>query len=211
MDAPQTSQENCVAHNGSLIPIPGRDIMVQSWYQGGINVFDFTDPANPVEIAFHDRGPIHPEQLELGGSWSVYWYNGVLVNSEIARGLDIFELLPSDFITENEIAAANTVKKDYFNPQGQPKFHWPASFALAWAYLDQLERDRELDPDSINSIRDRLTDAEKRVGPAKADLLKELAADIESAAGESTNADKMKKLADTLKDLATIALSEPEM
>ncbi len=211
MNAPQTSQENCVAHNGSLIPIPGRDIMVQSWYQGGINVFDFTDPANPVEIAFHDRGPIHAEQLELGGSWSIYWYNGVLVNSEIARGLDIFELIPSEFITENEIAASNTVRIDYFNPQGQPKFHWPPSFALARAYLDQLERDRELDLDSINSIRDRLTEAEKHVGPAKADLLKELAADIENTAGESSNSDKMIKLADKLRGLATAALSEPEM
>ncbi|MDX1440435.1 MAG: hypothetical protein R3284_11090, partial [Rubricoccaceae bacterium] len=97
MLAPQTPQENCVAHNGSLIPIPGRDVMVQGWYQGGISVFDFTDPANPVEIAFHDRGPVNAEQMASGGSWSVYWYNGAIVSSEISRGLDIFELVPSEY------------------------------------------------------------------------------------------------------------------
>ncbi|MEX2463510.1 MAG: hypothetical protein WD513_04405, partial [Balneolaceae bacterium] len=110
MSAPQTGTENCVAHNGSLIPIPGRDIMVQAWYQGGISLFDFTDPANAVEIAFHDRGPISDDRIETGGSWSIYWYNGAIVSSEIARGLDIFELVSSDFISENEIDAANTVQ-----------------------------------------------------------------------------------------------------
>ncbi len=142
MPAAQTPQENCVAHNGSLIPIPGRDVMVQAWYQGGISVFDWTDAANPVEIAFHDRGPVNAAAMESGGSWSVYWYNGVIVSSEIARGLDIFELTPSTYLSQNEIDAARSVRLDHFNAQGQQRFVWPATFALARAYLDQLERSR---------------------------------------------------------------------
>lgn len=202
MDAPQSETENCVAHNGSMIPIPGRDIMVQSWYQGGINVFDFTDPANPVEIAFHDRGPISTERLETGGSWSIYWYNGVLVNSEIARGLDIFELIPSEFITENELEAMHTVRMDYFNPQGQPMYRWPASFALARAYTDQLERNRELNGDALAMIRSGISEAERTNGSAQAELLNSLADDVEAAASQSSNADKVQKIAGTLRDLA---------
>ncbi|MEP6688858.1 MAG: hypothetical protein ABJC36_10965, partial [Gemmatimonadales bacterium] len=131
MPAPQTIYENCVAHNGSLIPIPGRDVMVQAWYQGGISVFDWTDAANPKEIAFFDRGPVDSTRMGNGGSWSVYWYNGVMVSSEISRGLDIFELAPSGFISRNELDAAKTVHLDYLNTQGQPKLVWPPSFALA--------------------------------------------------------------------------------
>jgi hypothetical protein len=203
MDAPQTETENCVAHNGSLIPIPGRDIMVQSWYQGGVNVFDFTDPANPVEIAFHDRGPISDDQLEVGGSWSVYWYNGVLVNSEIARGLDIFELLPSDFVTENEIAASRTVVMDYFNPQGQPMFHWPASYDLARAYLDQLERNRELDLQAISTIRSGINDAENRRGTVRESMLLQLVGELKNHAASSSNGDKVLMVADVLNELAS--------
>ncbi|TVQ14816.1 MAG: hypothetical protein EA364_03640 [Balneolaceae bacterium] len=202
MPAPQTSMENCVAHNGSLIPIPGRDIMVQSWYQGGINIFDFTDPANPVEIAYHDRGPISMQTLETGGSWSVYWYNGVLVSSEIYRGLDIYEVVPSEFITENEIAAANTVTMDYFNPQGQPKFVWPASYALARAYADQLERNREADMPTLQMIRSGISEAELASGSEKSRLLNQLAAEVENMAA-SANSKKMSRLANTLKELAT--------
>ena len=202
MTAPQTETENCVAHNGSMIPIPDRDIMVQSWYQGGINVFDFTDPANPIEMAFHDRGPISAESLETGGSWSIYWYNGLLINSEIARGLDIFKLLPSDFVTENEIAAANTVKMDYFNPQGQPQFTWPATIELAKAYTDQLERNRELDRESLRMIRNSIAEAEQASGSQKAQLLNELASELESRVAQSSKGDKVMKLADTLKDVA---------
>ncbi len=123
--AAQTALENCVAHNGSLIPIPGRDVMVQAWYQGGISVFDWTDAAKPVEIAYFDRGPVDSTRFTMGGSWSVYWYNGVIVSSEIARGLDIFELVPSAYLTQNEIDAAKTVRFDQFNAQNQPKFTWP--------------------------------------------------------------------------------------
>ncbi|GAB5408153.1 MAG: hypothetical protein BalsKO_05180 [Balneolaceae bacterium] len=150
--AVQSATENCVAHNGSMIPVPGRDIMVQSWYQGGISVFDWTDPKNPVEIAFHDRGPVSAERMQSGGSWSVYWYNGMIINSEIARGLDIFDLKPSPFLTINEIEASKTVKLDYLNAQGHPMFVWPSTTALAKAYVDQLDREKGLDAASITSV-----------------------------------------------------------
>ena len=202
MDAPQTETENCVAHNGSMIPIPGRDIMVQSWYQGGINVFDFTDPANPVEIAFHDRGPISAERMETGGSWSIYWYNGYLINSEIARGLDIFELVPSEFITQNELDAMHTVSMDYFNPQGQPMYKWPATYALAKAYTDQLERNRELNGDALSMIRSGIAEAQRTSGSAQAGLLNRLATEIEGVASQSSNKDKVLKIAGTLRNLA---------
>lgn len=203
MPAPQTTEENCVAHNGSLIPIPDRDVMVQSWYQGGINIFDWTDASNPIEIAYHDRGPVNPNRMQMGGSWSVYWYNGYIINSEIARGLDVFELVPSDFITQNEIDAANTVTMDYLNAQGQPKFDWPASYALAKAYLDQLERNRELDMASINTIRTSIERAENADGSRQAELLNELASEIENKSSDSSNSEKMNKIAETMKKLAS--------
>ncbi|HYV96840.1 MAG TPA: hypothetical protein VE967_05245, partial [Gemmatimonadaceae bacterium] len=140
MPAAQTAQENCVAHNGSLIPIPGREVMVQSWYQGGVSVFDWTDISHPKEIAYFDRGPLSGDRMVSGGSWSAYWYNGVIVSSEIARGLDIFELLPSGLISKNELDAAKTVHYEELNVQDQPKMVWPPSFALSRAYLDQLAR-----------------------------------------------------------------------
>ena len=165
LPAPQTSLENCVAHNGSLIPVPGRDIMAQAWYQGGISVFDWTDPRNPVEIAFHDRGPSDATRQGSGGSWSVYWYNGVLVSSEIARGLDIFELTPSEVLSQNEIDAAKSVRLDHLNAQGQPKFEWPYTFALARAYVDQLERSRSVTAARVAMAREALATAERASGP----------------------------------------------
>lgn len=203
MPAPQTPQENCVAHNGSLIPIPGRDIMVQSWYQGGINIFDWTDPENPIEIAFHDRGPLHPEKSELGGSWSVYWYNGMIVSSEIARGLDIFELVPSDFLTENEIAAANTVKLNYLNAQGQPTYEWPPSFVLMHAYLDQIERSREYDREFTESVRNGLVEIEQADTVDKPYLLNQLARQIEVEANGSSKKGKARTLARTMKRMSS--------
>ena len=156
LPVPQTDQENCVAHNGSLIPVPGRDIFVQAWYQGGISISDWTDPNNVVEIAYHDRGPVDAEQMRMGGSWSVYWYNGLIISSEIARGLDIFELVPSEHLTANEIAAANTVKLHELNAQGQPMFTWPQSFALARAKLDQAERNGTMTAEEVAALRQRL-------------------------------------------------------
>ncbi|MGH9883944.1 MAG: LVIVD repeat-containing protein [bacterium] len=178
----QTDKENCVAHNGSLIPIPGRDVMIQSWYQGGISVFDWTDPRHPQEIAYFDRGPIDSTRFSMGGSWSAYWYNGQIISSEIARGLDVAELVPTEFISQNEIDAANTVHWDHLNAQGQPKIVWPPSFPLAKAFVDQLERKQCLSATRITAIRQSITQAERSSGAARRDALTRL--------GSSLNGDK---------------------
>jgi hypothetical protein len=160
MPAAQGDSENCVAHNGSLIPVPGRDIEVQGWYQGGISVMDFTDAEHPVEIAYFDRGPIDAKMLILGGDWSAYWYNGHIYGSEIARGLDIFELTPTEFLTQNEIDAAKTVRVSEFNVQNQQKIVWPAKLVVAKAYLDQLERSKSLPADQVAAVRNAIQSAE---------------------------------------------------
>jgi len=203
LPAAQTPQENCVAHNGSMIPIPGRDVMVQAWYQGGISIFDWTDPTNPMEIAYHDRGPVNPDRMQMGGSWSVYWYNGMIVSSEIARGLDIFELVPSPYLSENEIAAAKSVKLDYLNAQGQPKYVWPATFALARAYVDQLERTNGISGSRIASVRQELGGAEAASGAARRDALTKLATALGGEAGASRDAAKVRMLAGAVRDLST--------
>jgi hypothetical protein len=201
LPAPQTAQENCVAHNGSLIPIPGRDVMVQAWYQGGLSVFDWTDPERPVEIAFFDRGPVDSTKVVSGGYWSAYWYNGVIVGSEMARGLDIFELTPSGFISQNEIDAAKSVHFDHFNVQGQPKLVWPATFALARAYLDQLERSKGLAAGEIAAAREALTGAEKASDTERRDGLTQLATRLAAGAG-GRDAAKVRTLAGAVKQLA---------
>jgi hypothetical protein len=203
MPAAQTPFENCVAHNGSLIPIPGRDVMVQAWYQGGISVFDWTDPAHPIEIAYHDRGPIDPTRFVMGGSWSTYWYNGVIVSSEIARGLDIFELVPSAHISRNEIDAAKTVHYDYLNTQGQPKMVWPPSFALARAYADQLERNGGLAPARIAAARQALTAAERSSGTARRDALARLAGELSGYSREASDPAGVKLMSDAVKALSS--------
>ena len=205
LPAKQTAQENCVAHNGSMIPIPGRDVMVQAWYQGGISVFDWTDAKNPKEIAFFDRGPADSARMAMGGSWSVYWYNGSIVSSEIARGLDIAELTPSEFISQNEIDAAKTVHLDYLNAQGQPKFSWPPSFALARAYVDQLERSKCLSSDRISSVRQALTAAERAAGSQRKDALSTLATALDGDARNSCDGPKVGKLSEAVRNLANIA------
>ncbi len=202
MPAAQTPQENCVAHNGSLIPIPGRDVMVQAWYQGGVSVFDWTDAAHAKEIAYFDRGPIDTTRMVLGGSWSVYWYNGVMVSSEIVRGLDIFELTPSEYISKNEIDAAKTVKFDYLNAQGQPKFVWPASFALSRSYLDQLERNNGLPAAQIASARRSLDAAQKVTGPARAAELTKLGTQLHADAKSASDSAKAHTLAYSVENLA---------
>ncbi|MEW5915256.1 MAG: hypothetical protein AB1762_02570 [Gemmatimonadota bacterium] len=204
MPAAQTSLENCVAHNGSLIPIPGRDVMVQSWYQGGISIFDFTDPANPKEIAFHDRGPTDSVRAAGGGSWSVYWYNGAMYSSEIARGFDVFELTPSEHLTQNEIDAAKTVHFDYFNAQGQPKLVWPPSFALARAYTDQLERNKCLSAERIASVRQGLAAAERASGTARSTALSQMTTQLESDARSSCDGPKVQKLVSSIRDLSNV-------
>src|SRR5215217_3644843 len=199
LPAPQTAQENCVAHNGSLIPIPGRDVMVQAWYQGGVSVFDWTDPKHPREIAYFDRGPLDPEKLELGGYWSTYWYNGFIYGSEITRGLDVFELQPSGFITQNEIDAAKSVKLEYFNTQGQVKFTWPASYSLARAYLDQLERSEGLDAETIADLRAELATAEGSSGSTQSKVLAGLVSRLEAGQSRAGDRAKVQLLAGTLR------------
>ena len=203
LPAPQTSFENCVAHNGSLIPIPGREVMVQGWYQGGISVFDWTDVSHPKEIAFFDRGPLDATRLIGAGSWSVYWYNGLIVSSEIARGLDIFELLPSGLISQNELDAAKTVTFDYLNAQEQRKIVWPPSFAKARAYLDQLERGNSLAAERITAVRAALANAEKLSGQPRQQALRRLAAEVNKDAAGAGDQPKARLLAAAVSELAT--------
>lgn len=203
LPAPQTQTENCVAHNGSLVPVPGRDIKVQAWYQGGVSVFDFTDPNNPQEIAFFDRGPMSDNQLQVAGYWSTYWYNGYIYGTEIARGFDVLELEPSEHLTENELEAAKLVTYEEFNPQHQPRYDWPASFAVARAYLDQLERHEGLPADRIAAIRTEL-DAIEAQGDAAAqrEALSELAATLADETDGANDPERVERLTGAVRDLA---------
>jgi len=176
--------------------------MAQGWYQGGISVFDWTDAAHPKEIAFFDRGPMDSTKLVGAGSWAAYWYNGYLYSSELARGLDIFELQPSGLLSQNEIDAAKLVHFDYLNPQDQQKLVWPASFVVARAYLDQLERSRGLDAKRLKSVRGELARAESLTGPARQAALTELATQLVGDAGGAGDPDKVRTLAATVTDLA---------
>ena len=205
LPAPQTAYENCVAHNGTLIPIPGRDIMVQAWYQGGISVFDWTDPAHPREIAFFDRGPMDSTKLVGAGSWSAYWYNGYIVSSEISRGLDIFELQPSAFISQNELDAAKLIHFDYLNAQDQQQLVWPASFVVARAYVDQLARVNGLSRERCGAITAMLRRAEQLQGDARRGALQQLATDLQRDAPAAADQAKVRTLAATVTDLAGAA------
>jgi len=198
----QTDQENCVAHNGSLIPVPGRDIMTQAWYQGGVSVFDFTDAAHPKEIAFFDRGPMDATKLLLGGEWGTYWYNGYIYASEIDRGLDVLDLKPSDLLSQNEIDAAKLVRFDVFNPQNQPKLVWPASYVVARAYLDQLVRDNGIPRDRSTSIARDLGRAEKLKGASERAALTQLATRLDRDARTASDAGRVQALAATVRDLS---------
>ncbi len=202
LPAAQGNTENCVAHNGSLIPVPGRDIMAQAWYQGGISVFDFSIPTKPEEIAYFDRGPIDPARLTLAGYWSVYWYNGYLIGSEIARGLDIFTLQPSEFLSKNEIDAARLITRTEFNAQLQTKIVWPAHFVVARAYVDQLERGKALTPSRLTAIRGALDSAEQAAGAARRNALIALAASLEQDATAAQNAGKVRMLSGVVRELA---------
>jgi hypothetical protein len=182
LPAAQSEEENCVAHNGSIIPVPGRDIFVQSWYQGGISVIDFTDTSNPVEIGYFDREPIDPDTMVLGGYWSSYWYDGRIYATEIVRGLDVFELAPSEFLSENEIAAARLGDQgEMFNPQQQFPVTWPDHPVVALAYLDQLNRDGVLDDDRGAELRAVLSGA---IDAMDSDNTSDLADSIEGFASE---------------------------
>ncbi len=200
MPAAQGPTENCVAHNGSLVPVPGRDIEVQAWYQGGISVMDFTDPVHPQEIGYFDRGPIDPKNLILGGDWSAYWYNGYIYGSEIARGLDVFKLTPGKYLTANEIAAANQVSYTEFNVQNQQPITWPNTLLTARAYLDQLARTEALPSDQLSKLNKAVEEAQKHNDAKHTTKLTDMAPTLDTAATTAkTPAD-----ATRLKNLATI-------
>jgi hypothetical protein len=192
----QGATENCVAHNGMIIPVPGRDLMVQAWYQGGISIMEFTDPARPVEIAFFDRGPIDASRLYVGGSWSAYWFNGRIYSSEIARGLDVLRLVPSEHLSAAEIAAAEAVSAETINPQTQTRIVWADTPDVAASYLDQLTRVGGVEAGLAGQVQARIDTwrrgrADKR---ASAELSTALAAAASSATG--LNATRLKALAD---------------
>jgi uncharacterized protein (DUF305 family) len=211
MPAPQTETENCVAHNGSLIPVPGRDLFVQAWYQGGVSVVDFTDSTNPVEIAFFDRGPIDEEELITGGYWSTYWYNGHIYGTEISRGLDVFALQSSDYLTENEIAAASLPELNgIVNAQTQEIVDWPAVPVVARAYMDQLQRENRITTSQAGELGDALERAEALLGGGNgnrrsiARALNNLAEDFSDVAGnfDGISGVRYASLAETLEGIA---------
>jgi hypothetical protein len=204
LPAPQTAFENCVAHNGTLIPIPGREVMVQSWYQGGISVFDWTDPSHPKEIAFFDRGPMDATKLIGAGHWSAYWYNGYIYGSEIARGLDILELRPSAFLSQNEIDAAKSVRFERFNAQEQPKLVWPASFVVASAYVDQLVRGNGISRERSSAIARELDRIEKLSGSERRTALTQLASQLNSDAQNAADGARVRMLATAVRDLTAL-------
>jgi hypothetical protein len=212
----QTAQENCVSHNGSLVPVPGRDIMVQGWYQGGVDVIDFTDADKPVEIAFFDRGPVDAPPAAgadttdatrrargtIAGSWGAYWYNGHVYSSEMARGLDILELVPSAQLSANEIAAAKLVRMAEFNPQSQPRIVWPAAFPVVRSYLDQLVRGDGLAATRTTAIGRALDAAERQRGAARRSALTTLATQAEADAGGARDSARVRAMAVAIRDLA---------
>ena len=198
LPVPQTEVENCVAHNGSLVPVPGRDIMVQAWYQGGVSVFDFTDSTKPFEIAYFDRGPVDAKRLITAGQWSTYWYNGYIYGAEIARGLDIFRLTPGEHLSQNELDAARLVHYDVFNAQQQPRITFPANATVARAYLDQLTRTNAITSARASAITAALEKADRSQLDAVAAQVQQ---DAAAASGQA--AKRLKALATTLEGIGT--------
>ena len=206
--APQLDKENCVAHNGSVVPVPGRDIFVQAWYQGGVSVIDFTDSEKPFEIAYFDRGPISDEHLILGGYWSTYWYNGKIYGTEIARGLDVFSLLPSEYLTAHEIAAASLADQgNVFNPQQQFKVSWPAEPVIAKALVDQLDRDEALARAMRTNVLALLDSSAEKIDASESDRalarsLRSLSREISSDSKNAAVKKRIQLLADNLKAIS---------
>jgi hypothetical protein len=215
----QTAQENCVSHNGGLIPVPGRDVMVQGWYQGGVSVMDFTDANNPKELAYFDRGAIDaPPQVDvpitapapgggrgrstIGGSWGAYYWNGYIYSSEMDRGFDILELEPSDQLSKNEIEAAKLVRFTDYNPQSQPKIEWPAAFPVVRSYLDQLVRGNGLGTERTTAIAGALDAAEQQSGKARRDTLNALAKQVDGDVKGAKDSARVKLMSDAIKSLA---------
>jgi hypothetical protein len=216
----QTAEENCVSHNGGLIPVPGRDIMVQGWYQGGVSVMDFTNADKPEELAYFDRGPIDPapgadvpapaapaaggrgNRGTIGGSWGAYYWNGMIYSSELDRGFDIMELTPSDQLSKNEIEAAKLVKFTQYNPQSQPKIEWPAAFPVVRSYLDQLVRWNGLAADRTTAIGKALDSAEQQSGKARRTALEALAKQVDKDVSGAKDPERVKAMSAAIKDLA---------
>jgi hypothetical protein len=205
MLAAQLEVENCVSHNGGLVPVPGRDIMVQGWYQGGVNVFDFTDPDAPVEIAYFDRGPVSAERLVVGGSWGAYWYNGYIYSSELSRGLDVLELLPSEYLSRNEIEAARLVRLEEYNPQSQPRLVWPAAFPVVRSYWDQLVRNGGMPADRLQEVARVLDEAERSAGQVRRRLLEGLAVRLESGASGFADRGRVLAMVRAMRELAAVS------
>ncbi len=205
LPAAQTETENCVAHNGGLIPVPGRDIMAQGWYQGGASIIDWTDPRHPKEIAYFDRGPVDANQLVIAGYWGTYWYNGYLYASEIARGLDVLKLTPTADLTQNEIDAARLVQFSQYNPQSQPHFVWPAAFPVALAYVDQLARDNGLPEARTTAIASALHSAQKASGAARTSALQKLATELQNDGKNASDAKRVRLLQKCVQDMAAKA------
>jgi hypothetical protein len=220
----QSAQENCVSHNGGLIPVPGRDIMVQGWYQGGVDVMEFTDPDHPKELAFFDRGSIDPppgadvpvpastaaggrprSTSTIGGSWGAYFWNGMIYSSELDRGFDILELTPSDQLSANEIAAAKLVTMTEYNPQSQPKIVWPAAFPVVRSYLDQLVRGNGLASDRTTAIAAALDAAEQKTGAARGAALTALATRVDADANGAKDAARVRTMSEAIKSLAAVS------
>jgi len=208
----QSAQENCVSHNGGLIPVPGRDLYVQGWYQGGVDVMDFTDADHPTEIAYFDRGPIdepndttnanNRSRYTIGGSWGAYYWNGMIYSSELDRGFDVYELTPSNQLSANEIAAAKLVTMKEYNPQSQPKLVWPAAFPVVRSYLDQLVRNEGLAADRTTKVSAALDAAEKKSGAARAAALTALAKQVDGYASGAKDAPRVRMMSAEIKRLA---------
>jgi hypothetical protein len=209
-----------VSHNGGLIPVPGRDIMVQGWYQGGVSVMDFTNADKPEELAYFDRGPndAAPEGADvpvtqpagggrggrgtIGGSWGAYYWNGYIYSSELDRGFDIMELQPSDQLSKNEIEAAKLVRFTEYNPQSQPKIVWPAAFPVVRSYLDQLVRWNGLAADRTTAIASAIDAAEQASGKARRDALNAAAKQVDKDVAGAKDPERVKALSAAIKDLA---------
>jgi hypothetical protein len=226
LPAAQSAEENCVSHNGGLIPVPGRDLYVQGWYQGGVNVMDFTDQDKPFEIAYFDRGSIDPpagadipvrpgsstqpadftrSRNVIGGSWGAYYWNGHVYSSELDRGFDILELTPSANLSANEIAAAKLVTFTQYNPQSQPKLTWPPAFVVVRAYLDQLVRDGGLAAPRTAAIAVALDAAEQKDGVARGAALTALAKQVDGDVAGAKDAAKVRMMSEAIKKLAAVS------
>jgi hypothetical protein len=212
----QSAQENCVSHNGGLVPVPGRDLYAQGWYQGGIDVMDFTDADHPTEIAYYDRGPIdapgdtsnasNRARYTIGGSWGAYYWNGYIYSSELDRGFDVYELTPSDQLSANEIAAAKLVTLKEYNPQSQPKLVWPAAFPVVRSYLDQLVRNGGLAADRTSAVSAALDAAEKKSGTARRAALTALAKQVDGYASGAKDAARVRTMSSEIKRLAAASM-----